>query len=217
MATLGGVTSEERFWASRLRWRLRGAMQWPTFALVTVADGLLLDALPPIATADGTGLNLIEGLLIATFGNLFLVGAVAPWVARRLADRRAATLATAGAPVPSQSERDVLRDRTATVLLLAGVLGVLAAGLANRPVIVSETEATEAAGRAVQEYVVHSGSEELARNLETANIERHGEDYFRVCIARDDRDRFFCLFVDTARDPPRVVEDPSAEPNAGDG
>jgi len=208
------VSPGERFWTSRLRWRLRGATQWPAFAVATLAGALVLDLLPPISTADGIGLNFVEGLLIATFGNLILVGAVAPWIARRLADRRAAELATAGGPPLGEAERDVLRDRTATVLLALGVAATVVAGLAHRPVIVSETEATEAAGRAVLEYVGASGDEELRRNVETANLARHGEDYFRVCIALDDRERFFCMWVDTSVDPPKVVRDPSAEPNA---
>jgi hypothetical protein len=203
----------ERFWTSRLRWRLRGSTQWPAFVVLTIADALVLDALPPISTTDGTGLNLIEGVLIATFANLFLVGAVAPWLARRLADRRAAALATAGAPTPTQADREVLQDRTATALLIAGLAAVIVSGLANRPVIVSETDATEAAGRAVLEYVERSGNEELRRNAETANILKQGEDYFRICIARDSRDSFFCLLVDTKPDPPKVVKDPSAESN----
>jgi hypothetical protein len=209
----GPVSPGERFWTSRLRWRLRGATQWPAFVVLTIVDGLVLDALPPISTADGTGLNLIEGVLIATFANLVLVGAVAPWLARRLADRRAAALATAGAQPPTQADRDVLQDRTATALLIAGLAAVIVSGLANRPVIVSETDATEAAGRAVLEYVERSGNEELQRNAETANILKQGDDYFRICIARDDRESFFCLLVDTDYDPPKVVKDPSAESN----
>jgi len=208
------VSSSERFWARRLRWRLRGATQWPAFAAATLAGALILDLMPPISTADGIGLNFVEGLLIATFGNLILVGAVAPWIARRLADRRAAELAAAGGPPLGDAERDVLRDRTATVLLGLGVLATVIAGLAHRPVIVSETEATEAAGRAVLDYVRASGDDELIRNVETANLAKHGEDYFRVCVARDDRDRFFCMWVDTSVDPPKVVRDRSVLPNA---
>lgn len=200
----------ERFWTSRLRWRLRGATQWPAFVVLTIADGVVLDQLPPVST---TGMNLIEGVLIATFANLFLVGAVAPWLARRLADRRAAALATAGAPSPTPAERDVLQDRIATGLLVAGLVAVIVSGLANRPLIVSETEATEANAEALSRYVARSGDEELVRNRDTANTIRLGDGYFRNCIARDDRERYFCVFVDTRKDPPEVVVDDSAEPN----
>jgi hypothetical protein len=204
------VSPGERFWTSRLRWRLRGSMQWPAFVVLTIVDGAVLDQLPPLST---TGLNFIEGVLIATFANLFIVGAVAPWLARRLADRRAAALATAGAPAPTQADREVLQDRTATALLVAGLAAVIVSGLANRPVIVSETDATEANANALTRYVERSGNDELVRNRETANTIRLGEGYFRNCIARDDRERYFCVFIDTREDPPEVVVDDSAEPN----
>jgi hypothetical protein len=80
-------------------------------------------------------------------------------------------------------------------------------------VIVSETEATEENARAVRDYVLHTGSEELRRNIDTANTIRLGEGFFRTCIARDDRNRFLCLFVDTEKEPTEVRRDPSAEPN----
>lgn len=204
------MTPRERFWTRRLRWRLRGAMQWPAFVVLTLADGVVLDQWPPVST---TGLNFIEGVLIATFANLFLVGAVAPWLARRLADRRAAALSTAGAPPPTEAERDVVQDRTATALLVVGLAAVIASGLANRPVIVSETEATEENADALSRYVANSGDDELVRNRDTANTIRLGEGYFRNCIARDDRERHFCVFIDTRENPPEVVVDDSAEPN----
>jgi hypothetical protein len=205
----------ERFWTSRLRWRLRGAMQWPAFVVLTLADALVIDLLPPISTTGvDAGLNFVEGLLIATFGNLFLIAAAAPFLAKRLTVRRRSVAAAEGGAEPSAAELDVLRDRVATGLLVVGLAATLAAGLANRPVIVSETEATEDAGRAVLDYVERSGDDELRRNVETANIKRLGDDYFRVCVARDERDRFVCLFVDTSVDPPEVKRDPSGESNS---
>ncbi|MDQ4130846.1 MAG: hypothetical protein M3133_07655, partial [Actinomycetota bacterium] len=73
----------ERFWTHRLRWGVHRAWLWPAFALATVADGLLLHLLPPART----GVPLALGLVVASFGNLFLGGAVAPWIGRRLAAR----------------------------------------------------------------------------------------------------------------------------------
>jgi hypothetical protein len=198
------VNQEERFWPARLRWRLRGATMWPAFIAVTLIDGLVLHLLPPIRT----GVDLIPGILLATFANLFLVGAVAPFLAGRLSARRP------GPPAPPQAAREVLVDRIGTGLLAAGVLGVLAAGLAARPVVVSETEDTEENARAVRDYVLGSGNEELVRNLETANTIRLADGYFRTCIARDDRRRHFCLFVNTNQRPTDITRDPSAEPNS---
>ena len=179
---------------------------WPTFITVTLVDGLILHLLPPI----GTGVDLIPAILLATFGNLLLIGAIAPWLARRTWKRRPA--AEPGAPPRAQLE--VLSDRIGTGLLLATIVGVVAAGLAARPTVVSETEDTEANAKAFRALVLRSGDEELIRNLETANTVRLGEDFFRTCIARDDREHYFCAFVDTSRKPPDVDVDGSAEPNS---
>ena len=194
--------SDQTFFWSRLRWRLRGAWMWPAFVITTIADGVLLWQLPPFRT----GVDLIPAILMATFGNLILVGAVAPWFARRLAKRQQ--------PPPTAGEYEVLKDRFGTALLVAGVFGCLASGLAARPTVVSETEATERNAEAVRRYVLESGDAELRRNIETANTIRLADDYFRTCVARDDRERFVCLFVHTDESPPRVVRDPSQEPNS---
>jgi hypothetical protein len=200
------VDRDERFWPARIRWRLRGAWMWPTFIAVTLVDGLILHLLPPV----GTGVDIIPAILLATFGNLVLIGAVAPWLARRTWKRRPA--AEPGAPPRAQLE--VLTDRIGTGILVATIVGVVAAGLAARPTVVSETEATEANAKAFRSLVLSRGDAELIRNLETANTVRLGEDFFRTCVARDDRRRYFCAFVDTSRNPPDVDVDGSAEPNS---
>jgi hypothetical protein len=188
-----------------MRWRLRGAWMWPTFVGVTLLDGFLLHELLP----NSWGFDLIPGILVATFANLFLIGAMGPWLARRLWKRRPA--AQPGAPAKAQFE--VLSDRIGTGLLVAGVFGVLAAGLAARPVVVSETKDTERAAFALIHYIDRSGNEELIRNRDTAQTERKSEDFFRTCIRRDDERRYFCFFIDTSAKRVRIVRDPSALPN----
>jgi hypothetical protein len=188
-----------------MRWRLRGAWMWPSFVVITLLDGFLLHELLP----DRWGFALIPGILVATFGNLVLIGAVGPWLARRLWKRRPA--AQPGAP--AQAQLDVLSDRIGTGLLVAGLFGVLALGLAARPVVVSETEDTERAAFALIHYIERSGNEELIRNRDTAQTERKAEDFFRTCIRRDDRRRYFCFLIDTSRKRVRIVRDPSALPN----
>jgi hypothetical protein len=200
------VDRDERFWPARIRWRLRGAWMWPTFISVTLLDALILHLLPPV----GTGVDPIPALLLAVFGNLLLIAAVAPWLARRTWNRRPA----ADPASPPRAQLEVLSDRIGTGLLLATVVGVIAAGLAARPVVVSETEDTEANAKAFRALILNRGDAELVRNLETANTVRLSEDYFRTCVARDDRERYFCAFVDTSKDPPDVDVDGSAEPNS---
>lgn len=206
------MNAEERFWPARMRWRLRGATMWPAFAVVTLIDGVLLHLLPPIDLATGAdpGIGIIPGILLATFGNIVLVGVLAPWLAKRTLARQAAVPAGPSSP---QARYEVLVDRIGTGLLLAGILGIVAAGLAARPAIVSETNASQENAEAIRDYVVHSGDGELIRNLETANTIRLSDGYFRTCIARDERGTFRCFFVDTNRSPTRIVEDQSQESN----
>jgi len=115
---------------------------------------------------------------------------------------------------PARAQLEVLTDRIGTGLLLATIAGVVAAGLAARPLVVSETQDTERNAKVFRRLILNSGDDELIRNLETANTVRLSQDYFRTCVARDDRTHYYCAFVDTSRDPPDVDVDASAEPNS---
>lgn len=197
--TLLVMATGERFWTRRLRWRLRGGLLWPAFFVLTVADAVILTRLPPVRT----GVDFVPGLILASFGNLFLIGLVGPWLARRLVRRD-----------PQGPPLEVLVDRAGSVLLALGTVGIVAAGLATRPLVVSETEDTEAAARAVRTYIEANAGAEVRRNLDTANTIRLEEDLFRICVSLDDRTRASCYFVDTEASPPRVTEDGDARPNA---
>jgi hypothetical protein len=195
------MAGEERFWVARARWRLRGAMLWPAFVVFTLVDGFVLYRLSPVGFEFK---DPIAPIILATFGNLFLVAVAAPLLTRRLAARREAVTTV---------DREVLQDRVGTALLALGLAGVIAAGLGNRRVVVSETEATERNAQALSAYVAHSGNEELIRNRETANTRRLSEGYFRTCVARDDRRRAFCFYIDTNKHPADVRSDHSQVPN----
>ena len=200
------MDSRERFWTRRLRWRLRGAWQWPAFAALTLLDGFVIHALSP----TGAAVDVFLGVILASFGNLVLVGLVAPWLARRLVERHRRAEAATGQPGPPA---EVVHDQAGTALLGAGTLALVVSGLALQPLIVSETEATEENARVVQDYVEAHASEEVRRNLATANTIRLAEGYFRTCIALDDRTQAYCLLVDVNEEPPAVREDPNPVPN----
>lgn len=179
------------------------------FVAATALDALLLHLLPPVAT----GVAIVPALIVATFGNLFLVGAVAPFLARRLHRRLApapSAVRDGSGPAAGPSLAQV-RDRTASALLAAGALGLLATGLATRPLVVTETEATEENAQLARDYVERHGSAEVRRNLDTANSHRLADGRFRTCVSLDNRFRAFCMFVDTVRD--QVVLDPDRRPN----
>ncbi|MFL5895470.1 MAG: hypothetical protein ACJ76Z_10190 [Thermoleophilaceae bacterium] len=195
-----------------MRWRLRGGVWlWPAFAAAILVDAAILHFLPPVGTDQQidapAGLNLVGDVLVASFANLFLVGAIAPWLARRLAAR-------AVAPAEPAPPFEVHLGRIAAILMAAGALGLVVVGVGNRPLIVSETEATEANARTVRAWVFSHGNPEMRRNLDSANTSRLAPNFFRTCIARDDRRRAFCFFVDTKADPPTIRRDPDSRPNS---
>lgn len=197
------MADEPSFARRRLRWRLRGAWQWPTFTVLTVVDALILHLLPPLPG----GFALVPALIVSSFANLFLVAAIAPWLAGRLAEREL----RGGGSTP----REIFSDRAGTTLLVVATLGLVVTGLGNRPLVVSETERTERLGVAVRDYVAELAPEEVRRNLETANTFPTKEDgYFRTCVALDDRTRAYCMFVDTEETPPLITRDSDARPNA---
>jgi hypothetical protein len=206
------VPVEERFWTHRLRWRLRGASWlWPAFFAAVVVDALILHFLPPVGSEQQLnapeGLNLVGDLIVAGFTNLFLVAAVAPWLAKRLAAR----------PVPEgepQPPYELHYGRIAAILMAVGALGLVVVGLGNRPLIVSETKATETNARLVRQYVLNHGNAEMKRNLETANTARLSSDFFRTCISNDHRTRYWCFFVDTKADPAKLTRDSDTRPNS---
>ena len=65
-----GTGRVERLWWTRLRWRMRGAWQWPTFLVLTVVDGVVLSELPFYGAGPG---GVLPGALLAGFANLFCI------------------------------------------------------------------------------------------------------------------------------------------------
>jgi hypothetical protein len=203
---------EERFWTHRLRWRLRGASWlWPAFAAAVVVDAAILHFLPPVGSEQQidapAGLNLVGDAIVAGFTNLFLVAVIAPWLAKRLAQRPVPE----GQPTPPY---ELHFGRTAAILMAIAGFGLVVVGLGNRPLIVSETKATETNARLVQNYVLTHGNAEMRRNLETANTARLASNFFRTCIANDHRTRYWCFFVDTKADPAKLTVDRDTRPNS---
>lgn len=196
----------ERLWPRRMRWRLRGAWQWPAYGVLTVLDAVILHELPPVRT----GVDFIPALIVSSFANLFLIGAVAPWLANRLAQHERDQ---GGNGVPLSVRVEVLKDRTAAILLALATVGIFASGLAARPLIVAETDDTQRNAELVEDYVAAEAPEEIQRNVDTANTLRLEEGYFRTCVNYDDRTRAWCVFVDVDAEPPTVKRDPATIPN----
>lgn len=189
-----------------MRWRLRGAWQWPAYALLTLLDAVILHELPP----GSESIEFIPGLIVSSFANLFLMGAVAPWLGKQLARREHAG---SGNGIPLSVRTEVMKDRSAAVLLGLGTAGLLIAGLASQPLKVNETEKLERNAELFSDFVADKAPPEIVRNVDTANTIRLEEGYFRTCVNYDDRTRVWCAFIDVDSEPPVVRKDPSTLPN----
>ncbi|HEY8583541.1 MAG TPA: hypothetical protein VIL49_11360 [Capillimicrobium sp.] len=182
----------------RLRWRMRGAWQWPTFVALTAAETVLLHELP--IAGDGPG--WFPALLLAMFFNLVTVAVVGPliglWVRRRRRD------------LP----RVVASDYGGTIGLGLTLAILVGFGLLNRSAIEAREQAFTAQSLAVRQWVASADvAPEFRRNIDAATSVPWGDEYFRTCIPADDGEHALCLFVDTSQHPPGIRRDPNREPN----
>jgi hypothetical protein len=188
----------ERVWVRRLRWRMRGAWQWPTFAVLTVVDALLLTQLPFYDEGPG---SLVAGLLVATFFNLLAVAVVGPLLGVRLRRRR------------PDLPRLIAADYASTAVLLVITVALLAGGLAHRPAVAAERADVAAVVSSTHDYVERR-EPEYREGLTRMDAMRVEEDLYRSCVPGADPRRWLCLFVSTDQHPPGVAADPDQAPNA---
>jgi len=188
----------ERVWARRLRWRMRGAWQWPAFAVLTVVEAVLLMELP--FYEDGPG-SIVGGLLIAAFVNLLTVAVIGPllglWLRRRRPD------------LP----RAIAADSASTAVLVLICAGFLVGGVLHRPAVAAERAEVAAVAASTRAYVI-TRAPEYRPGLVSIDAMRVEEDLYRSCVPGPDPKRWLCVFVTTDRHPPGVTEDPDRAPNA---
>jgi len=181
---------------SRLRWRLSGAWQWPTYALLTFVDAALLAWLP----FAGGGAGPIGALLAAGVLNLVVVAVVGPLGGRLLRRRR------------GDLPREVAGDRAAVagMVVLAFVLG--GTGLAHRPAqSAHERERTVALARSRAYAVAHAPAR--FRPVTLRDVWDQGGDLWRTCFAGRDPARDYCVYVRFHDGRPIVRHDPDETTN----
>jgi hypothetical protein len=184
----------ESLWWPRLRWRLRGAWQWPAFIGLTALDTLAIWRLP----IWGGGPDALGAFLLACFINLVAVAALAPLVGLAVARRR------------PDLPRIVARDYAGTAVLALAAAGVLAAGLAHRSTLRGEHAAERAAVAGVHDYVLSQAPAYRAglAQIDTVQVE---DDLYRACVPGPRR--WLCLYVKTDQQPAGVAVDGDSTPN----
>jgi 4-amino-4-deoxy-L-arabinose transferase-like glycosyltransferase len=188
----------ERVWHRRLRWRLRGAWQWPAFVVLTLVDGIVLVVLPPY---DGAPENVFPGVVLAGFANLVAVAVLAPAVGLLLRRRR------------PDLPRLIAANYAGSWLLVALTALLLAAGLLNRSAVADERAREQAVAAAMHDYVIRE-EPRLRASLGTIDLIRIDRDYYRACIPGADPRHWLCLFVTTDQHPPGVTRDTEEVPNS---
>jgi hypothetical protein len=186
---------ESVFWP-RLRWRMRGAWQWPAFAVLTVVDALLIARLP----FHGDGPDAIGAVLLAGFANLLVVAVLAPLTGLLVRRWWRPDL-----------PRMIARDYAGTVLLGVVTVVLVAGGLIHRPGRVAEDRDRAAALAATHDYVI-TQAPAFRRGLADADMLQQEAHLYRVCVYGSDP-LPLCLFVNTDQAPAGVRRDHSREPN----
>jgi hypothetical protein len=191
-----GLAERRQAWR-RMRWRMRGAWQWPTFFAVTLIDGAVLSALP--FYADGPG-GFVPGVLLAGFANLVAVAVLAPLCGRLLRRRR-----------PDLPR--LVASNYAGTTLVAVILGLfVAGGILHRPATAADERDRLAVIGSMQTYVVHERPE-LRPRLAATDVLQLEPGLYRACVPKPQPRRWLCLFVSTEQSPPGLRHDPDAEGN----
>ena len=190
---------DESLWRSRLRWRWRGALQWPAFLVLTVVDAVLLGVLP-ISGDEGTG--FVPALLLGMFFNLVAVAVLAPLVGMALRRRRA------------DLPKVVADDYAGTALLGVVTAALLAGGLIHAPQR-QEAERDFAAQLETARAYAHTKAPPEYRGAVGASTTlKLEEDLYRTCVPGDDPKRWFCMYLNTDTSPPGITVDENRESNA---
>ena len=186
-------------WPARLRWRFRGALLWPLFAILTVADAVLVVLLP----VSGRHTGFVPALLLAMFLNLLAVAGLGRLGALWLRRRR------------PELPRLVAEDRAGTALLCAVSAALVILGVLHAPARQAADRAVRIERDAVRAFVLAHGLPAYRAHLQEIDTEQEFDGYFRSCVPGDPGAVAFelCLLVNTSVNPPAVRVDTDRTPN----
>jgi hypothetical protein len=189
----------ERVWASRLRWRLRGAWLAPLLVLLTLVDTLLVHALP----LGGDRTDLVGALLLASLFNLIALVVLAPLGAMVLRRLRP--------DLPTV----VARDRAGAALVLLVTATLLVAGLLHHDTVMRNRHALAEALARGEAWIGTHAPADYRRHVTAADAVAIVEgSVYRTCVPSTRADRAWCVVVRTNIPFPGGVRFDGGEPNA---
>jgi hypothetical protein len=186
----------ESVWRQRLRWRLRGAWQWPAFGALTVIDAALAAWLP----WTGEGADAIGAFLFAGFVNLLAVALLAPVLGLAVRRRRR------DLPVM------IARDYAATALLLFIGFALVVGGILHRSALNHQRANERAVFAAVHTYLTHQ-QPRFADSIGTLDMRELEHDSYRACVFPAHERLPLCFFVNTNQSPAGITKDPTRSAN----
>lgn len=163
-------------WRTRLRWRLSGAWQWPTFAVLVVVDTILLARLPfSGGRSSWWGSVIAAGLL-----NVIVV-AVVPRVGMWAIRIRRPDL-----------PREIAADRAGAFGMAALTALLLIGGIAHHGTL-SANDRVQARAVAAARLFAQQHAPARYRPLHGENTWRMAPDAFRTCWLGPGENRNFCV------------------------
>jgi hypothetical protein len=170
----------EGAWFARVRWRRRGAWLWPTFAALTLADGVIAHELPP----SGDKMTYVAGVLLGCGFNLIGV-ILLRWPLGSVIRR-----------VRPDLPWEVAKDYAGTAVVTLVSVVLLALGLAHRSSVMANENALHDAVARAQAWIGDRAPSEFRAHvalISTLTIEA-GRVY-RSCVPSIDGRRAFCVIV----------------------
>jgi len=184
---------------ARLRWRLRGAWLWPTFAVLSVLDAIIGYRLPPEGDSQSIPSALLVGVVCMLLGMVILAPALAPAI-RRFGD---------GMP------RVVARDYAGTAAVMAVSAALLAVGLAHRASVNADRVAlAQAVDRAETWIAVRAPHAFRANVLDSDVYPIQSDSIYRICVPDRAGARTYCVVVKLGLPVSRSVSFSGYEPNS---
>lgn len=189
----------EAAWIARMRWRWRGAWLWPTFAVATIVDGVLMHALPVAGSAQTVVGAILAGMVLNLLAVVLLSRPLGNLLRRRRTDM----------PV------SVARNYAGTFAVLLITATILSIGLAHHSTIVAQQHALDDAIVRAEAYIGGHAPAEFRVNV------NHTDTYtiqpgavYRTCVPNRPDTRTYCVIVKIALPLARSVVPAGYEPNS---
>jgi hypothetical protein len=191
----------EAGWVARVRWRRRGAWLWPAFAVLTVADAVVVHLLPLSGESESWAPGAVIGLCLNVVGVLLLSRPLGAAIRRWRPD------------LPGV----VARNYGGTCVVLAVFLALTAVGLVHHQGVMSDRRAIREATARAQAWIGDRAPAAYRRNL--AQIDTFAiqpGSIYRSCVPSLAQARVhdYCVIVNLSAPFPGGVRFAGSEPNA---